>query len=277
MSGFEYRIDPVPPGVGQELALALEPLPVDLHGGGPSDPESVRSERREEPADHELVDRRVVGAQLLRVDGARRIDRRVVGRLGAAPGRPEARLLEHELGGFGERALAELLDQGPQSEPARVDGVVRPRVADETLGVEVLGDPHHSCGAESEARRLGHEERGGERDGRPAPGLLLRELPDDPALGVSDEAEDPVRVDLLLEDPVMVMQPELLAALLPGGDDLPERGGNELLDRLVPLDQERERGGLHPADGEEALAALLRREGEVASQEGAPDEVDLLA
>src|SRR5208283_4147788 len=65
--GFRVRIDPVPPRVGQELALALEPLTVDLHGAGPSDAERIGGERREEPTDHELVDRGVVGTQLLRV------------------------------------------------------------------------------------------------------------------------------------------------------------------------------------------------------------------
>src|SRR5208282_5395787 len=121
------------------------------------------------------------------------------------------------------------------------------------------------------------EERGGEGDRGPASGLLFRELPHDPALGVGDEPEDPVRVDLLLEDPVMVMEADLLSGLLAGRDDLPERGGNELLDRLVPFDQQRERGGLDATDGQEALAPLLGGEGKVAGQEGTPDEVDLLA
>ena len=50
------------------------------------------------------------------------------------------------------------------------------------------------------------------------------------------EMEGPVRVGLLLEDAVVVMQAERLAVLLAGRDDLPERGRNELLDRLVPFD-----------------------------------------
>ena len=68
--------------------------------------------------------------------------------------------------------------------------------------------------------------------------------------------------------------------LLPVGRvrlDEVERLRDELLDLLIPVHEEREGRGLDPTGREEALSALPRDDGQEAREEGAPDEVDLLA
>ena len=117
---------------------------------------------------------------------------------------------------------------------------------------------------------------GAERDRRPAARLLLGELEDGRVLGVLDLSEHRVGLGLVLVDPVRVGDAELLLAVARVRLELPERGRLELLDRLVPLDEQREGRRLDAADGEEAPPPRAGGEREVPREERAPDEVDLL-
>jgi hypothetical protein len=207
-------------------------------------------ERGEEAADDELVDLPLVvpHSPLGRV--ARRVDRGVVRRLLLAPRRRELVLLEQLLGVLaGPLDALEVAEHLAQVQRARVDGVVRSRVRDVAVGVEVFGEPGGPRRAVAEARRRRQERGGVERRRRLARRGLLVDLGDGRLVG--DVLVGLVDLRLFVEAGGAVADGERLA-VLEVYLELPVGHRHEGAALLLALGYEDEGRGLDAADERKA-------------------------
>ena len=130
-----------------------------------------RAEGRKEAADDEFVDAALGALEGVRVDGLRRVDRRVVRGLFFPAGRFQLGLLEDARG---RRELLQLDQRGDQvlhRQRRRIDRVVGARIGDEAVHVEVLGNPHGAGGGHAEPARGVRREGGGVVGRRRAAGV----------------------------------------------------------------------------------------------------------
>ncbi len=233
-----------------------------------------RREGGEEAPHHELVDPPLRALEGVRVDRLRGIDRRMVGGLLLAPGRGEL-ALEQRRGGIEVRDPHQRRDELAGVQRARIHRVVRPRVGDEAVHVQVLGDLHRAGGSDAQpAGSVGGE--GGRVVGRRwasrvALGVDL--LDDAGRLGACERG---VCLGLLPELVGGVMRLECAIGMLETGQKLPVGLGDVGATLELALYDQRQGGALNPADGEEVRAEAPRGQRDGAGQRGAPDQVDVL-
>ena len=211
----------------------------------------------------------------VRVDGLGRVDRRVVGRLLLAAGRLQLALEQagcgRELGDPDQRG-----DELAERQRRRVDRVVGPRVGDEPVHVEVLGDPHRPRRRDPEpARGVGRE--GGRVVGRRRLAGVppLRQLGDD--AGRVGRRERGLGLGLLPELVGLVVRLEGALGVGELREHLPERLRHVGSALELALDDQAEGRALDAADGEEVGAEPAGRQRDGPGQRRPPDQVDLAA
>ena len=175
-----------------------------------------------------------------------------------------------------EIGLEEVLHGPPEAQGHRVRGVVRARVADQTISVEGLRDCHRPHRGEPRAVREGEEQRRVQRDGR-AVLLLVRVHGGDPPLR-REAREGPRRLRLvpMMERVLDVLRSELCVVLREDRHDPPPWGRDELLDLPLAVPDKGEGGGLHPPDGQDVPPMAAARHREEPREDRTPGEVDRL-
>ena len=264
--------------VGQHVAGGLEGLAVDveghlgaLDGGGPH-------EGGQKAAGDEVVELPGRRLELLGVGRARGVDGRVVGGLLLATGCGELGLGEERLAGG--RVLRDLGDGAHavlEVQRAGVDGVVHARVGDEAVHVEALGQAHGAGRRDALRGRGGLKARGVEGRGRALGAALALHGGHARLLGARHVGVRGVGGVLVPEAGRGVADLEgFLLAVAGLARDHPVVLGLEGHALALALDHEGERRRLHAAGGAGVAKAREAGRGEVAREDGAPDEVDVL-
>ena len=279
-------IDRVVARFHEALAVRLQLTAVGLGDDAEVGPRRGLGDGREEATDDEFVDLPLVLVQFRAVrEFAGRVDRRVVGRLLVTLGGFDVRQVEQRLGVLAERPVAgEGVEQFVGFQVVGVDRVVRPRIRDVAGGVEFLGETHRPLGGVTERTRGGDELGRVERRGRRVRPGTPADLRDRRRLRLQERLVCLVGA-FLVPDPlglapvvvVEVLGLEGFLTLVEVREQFPVVLGVERLDLALAVDDELQRRGLHPADGDEIVSELPRREGEIPGQRRAPHEVDDLS
>ena len=199
----------------------------------------------------------------------------MVGGLLLAPGRGE--LAVEQRGGGGEVGdPGQRDDQLAGVQRWRVDGVVGPRVGDEAVHVEVLGDPHRRRRGDPEpARGVGGEGGRVERGRRLARVAARRDLLHHS--GARSRRQRCVGLGAIPELVGRVVGLERAVGVGELRQQLPIWLRHVGAALELALDDQRQGRALHAANGEEVGSEAAGRERHRAGQGRAPDQVDVLA
>ena len=256
---------------GERLAADIDGQLGVLDGGGPH-------ERRQKTAGNEVVELELAAVERGGIALASGMDRRVVGGLDLAARRCERAgedLLAHgrERRGAGGQATHDALDV----QRLGIHRVIDTGVGDETAHVEGLGDAHGARGADALSRRCRLQRGGVERHRR----LLLAAALGHSGYGTGgrplDVRERRLGSRLVREARRGVGDLELLAGGFAKPSDLPVILGHKGHALALTLDHQGERGGLDTTGGAHVAKAAELGEREVAREDGAPNEIDVLA
>ena len=265
-------------GLHQHVAAGGERFAADIDGQlGVLDGRRPH-ERRQEATGDEVVELELTAVERGGIALAGGMDRRVVGGLDLAARRRERAgedLLAHgrERRGAGGQATHDALDV----QRLGIHRVIDTGIGNETAHVEGLGDAHGARGADALGRR-GRLQRGGvERHRR----LLLAAALGHSGYGTGGRPLD-MRVRrlgsrLIREARRGVGDLELLVGGFAKPSDLPVILRHEGHALALALDHQGERGGLDAAGGAHIAKAAELGEREVAREDRAPNEVDVLA
>ncbi len=168
------------------------------------------------------------------------------------------------------------LQAAVQVERRRVDRVVGARIADETVQVEGLRRAHGTRGGHAGVGGRAHERRRVEGRGRLDPARLRLAGADD---GTRRRRPSQNRLHALRsgETPLGVCGLQLLVVRPEHGLDLPIGDRHEGPAHELPVHDQAQRRSQHPPERQVLGANAVGRQRHESREDGAPDEVDVLA